>query len=113
MRKEILKFRAWDGLNKKMTSWSINDLCNHCEETIEKPSAFDIWMQYTGLKDKNGKEIYEGDILENELKSNLLKVEFEDGEFKMFNGGNGYNIYKEIEFISVVGNIYENSNLLK
>ena len=57
--KEI-KFRVWDSAgymlyDKDLQTRTIND--------IQTPICF-TWMQFTGLKDKNGKEIYEGDVLQ-------------------------------------------------
>lgn len=73
----------------------------------------DIVEQYTGLKDKNGKEIYEGDIVEkcfNKAKKlySSAPVEFKHGRFE----SGGWSLWKIAHKCEVIGNIHENPELL-
>jgi uncharacterized phage protein (TIGR01671 family) len=120
MNREI-KFRAWDG-KKTMVDW----FCL-TQTAFESPSqnyslmytAFTnpdwVLMQYTGLKDKNGREIYEGDIVRWEpqyisIREKPAAVQYTDCGFSPFEyDGGGEWHWSECE---VIGNIYENSDLL-
>lgn len=90
MSREI-KFRVWDKDNKKMRQWEDlmidkdegdNEICFYSKaEEGEWNGGLDVeLMQYTGLRDKNGKEIFESDILMlNNNKLDLVQICF--GEF--------------------------------
>jgi hypothetical protein len=101
-----IKFRAWDKLNKKL----IPDmhLVNHFEEYLQCPQ-YEL-MQFTGLKDIDGVEIYEGDIClstggAGAIYDERIKVIIEyEPEYA------GYGDYYDLE---VIGNIYQNKGLLK
>lgn len=65
-----------------------------------------IFLQYTGLKDKNGKEIYEGDVLRGGVYSHY-EVEWDADQC-------GWNIGNHVQhFYEIIGNIYQNPELLK
>lgn len=73
--------------------------------------------QFTGLHDKNGKEIYEGDIIratkrtDLELNYHNFKVFMHNGCY-MFGNYNAHEFFDKFNFKEVIGNIYENKELL-
>ena len=80
-------------------------------------------MQYTGLRDKNGVEIFEGGILSTDLDRPYLIVEFRNGAFMFQCHDNGKDYYDFMttaddnsnftKYHEVIGNIYEHPHLLK
>lgn len=113
MSREI-KFRAWDTENKTWTYVTLGDLvCGACTANGDKPlsGAEQIWEQYTEGTDKNGKEIYEGDIVN--IQGIKYYVDFEHGGFWFSNGNRKWKAYRpfthfqEINDAEVVGNIHE------
>lgn len=122
-----IKFRAWDLKNDKMRDW--DDVKYSWAFSVLGESDKQIWMQFTGLKDKNGKEIYEGDIFQCRSGDNKADMQgeiyFDEGCFRMKYGyqkpregqKTDYFLSSVIENdgakeIEVIGNIYENSELL-
>ena len=73
-------------------------------------------FQYTGLKDKNGKEIYEGDIVRPFYEDKTIaQIMYSKGSFKILssNGKDGFLSWNYFqEDVEVIGNIFENPELL-
>jgi uncharacterized phage protein (TIGR01671 family) len=132
-----IKFRAWDksGGEVMLNVYAIDFFLRR----IKFGTGKDEWrnwddsgditlMQFTGLLDKNGKEIYEGDIIfHNKMPNSNQRykriIEFYNGCFgfiikhpKRFQPLTKYYIYKQKDrplFCEVIGNIYDNPELLE
>jgi len=127
-----IKFRAFV-LGKmyevKGLEWTEDGLClTTGGGFITLPDENAHLREYTGLKDKNGREIYEGDILrwnngmpEIEIQNGTYIVVWDEAEFnlertqntKPTGWGTAYNKYSWKDYMEVIGNIYENPELLE
>jgi len=125
MNNRKLKFRAWDKLNKSFT-YSDTGYQGHYVLTLDgkfqnlqNGSGGDEYVvqQYTGLKDKNGKDIYEGDFIkatsdQYENENFVGKVIFDEGSYLTWINKNDIRGINEDDF-EVIGNIFDNPGLLK
>ena len=119
-----IKFRAWHRLNSELVYFDKEKLVNDQYQIqhlacLMRGDYGDVLMQYTGLKDKNGVEIYDGDIVSDHVGIGIIKyseikaaykVSYNDGFAKWFID---YMNRYERKSIEVIGNIYENPELLK
>ena len=122
----IPKFRAWHNELGRMMSISdmwfnvdslgeigLNDTIMNDYITVS-PDEIKL-MQSTGLKDKNGKEIFEGDIVSIDTDEfDLLFVKYESGIYWLMDDEECVEHLSDYyKYVSIVGNIYENPELLE
>jgi len=123
-----IKFRCWNG--KKMTYLDIESVGDYCSEYDSNPEI----MMWTGLLDKAGNEIYEGDVFKTVYSAghSIHEVCFgsydNEEEWEENVSGNGWYIKEHLHWpgyelhikdifgvgeMEIIGNIWENANLVK
>lgn len=112
----LIKFRYWDRF-LKMLFCSDNWIWEEWKGAIDQVDPDRVLMQYTGLKDKNGKEIYTGDVIEGNLFDYRLPImgavvyDEEHAAYALQNDA-GLTLLFKIDQREVIGNIYENPDLI-
>lgn len=121
-----IKFRVWDVIQKRMlyvglpltlvisnnddgVDWQLFTLVGG-KSTLEcSSSEGSILMQCTGLKDKNGKEIYKGDIVKTKWSTYSVAFSSKTFGFRMYKGEHNEPMWRECK---IIGNVYENPALI-
>ena len=115
-----IRFRVWDSISKKLHPWikissiALDDFIELEHYTLE---------QYTGLQDKNGKRIYEGDILYNDFNAKgvvrfvngmyVVDMVYEESLCSKDNDKMTFRLISTAIVTGIIGNIHENKELLK
>ena len=105
---------------KNLTEKEIGQIMQHFEDNSNSPDCDfvtiepDKILQCTGIKDKNGKLIYEGDVVNGScgVYWGKMIVEYNVAGFVLNKNGKYLNFLEDENYIEVIGNIYENKDLL-
>lgn len=120
----IPKFRAWDKDHKYMEYTDKNLVVCFSDEGVEitdhttfshsctSMEKFEL-MQSTGLKDNDGIEFYEKDIVRNIDSEELGVVEYDEGQFRVSYNDVSEQLWEIDKDLQIIGNIYENPELLE
>ncbi|HIJ11040.1 TPA: hypothetical protein HA278_03195 [Candidatus Woesearchaeota archaeon] len=134
-----IKFRAWDKDHKIMflpekdtdAGVRFSDEYGYCrihyfkneESTTEHHECDCVWMQFTGLKDAGGKDVYEGDVIKYDESPLVNTIRFRNGSFVTVNPfcckhcDEGYSYIEPLGDVmskfTVIGNIYKNPELIQ
>jgi len=130
-----IKFRAWDGTEMYTPLIGRDGKPYRSDRDYEDANAaiYDELMQYTGIKDKNGKEIYEGDLFKGwngvyvvawlPFDAGLYLVQYDEWKDYLSGGESPVDVHtlnaKRYEFLSqvgageIIGNIWEHPHLLE
>lgn len=117
----VIKFRGWNGRKMHRVCYVTDKGIGALGDggmIIPRSDSAHALMQFTGLKDINGVEIYEGDIVEDHNGAGIVeyvekyaafRVNYTNGQAKWFYD---YNLKGERESIEIIGDIYQNPELL-
>lgn len=119
MSNRVIKFRAWDVKSKHwITDFRVSKyggvLCNSANmfyDGVHNTTV--ILCRFTGLCDKNENDIYEGDIVDHHNLRYVIQWNNQMGCWENYDNEEGQLLGNGHNFFEVIGNIYENENLIK